>query len=221
MAVERSTVSSGNRETARQQSVRNRILCKEWTEDAIDRLSTVLALLYSQPPTSTQEYTSKLPPILDLLDTITAACDAAAASVTVAEAERLHIMNETANVEQEIKSNLKLVGDMRQRLSIERKMAERNKQYDAVASLILQWPPVEESENKSRMAREKIISIKGQVEALGRVKENISKEVNLMIHCVDGLKDSCRDIDEMVDESASASQQTERHDNSDNMDISA
>ncbi|KAI0565866.1 hypothetical protein FGB62_14g282 [Gracilaria domingensis] len=223
MAVERSTASPADRDTARQQSVRNRILYKEWAEDAIDRLSTALAQLHSQPPQSTEDYLSKLPPILDLLDTISAACDTAAASVKVAEAERQDIMKQTAAVEQEIVSHIELVHALRQRLSMQRKMAERNKQYDAIASLILQWPPVEESDNKTRAAEKKIITTEDQIKALARVKEDISKEVNLMLHCVGGLKESCRDINNVVDESTSSSQQTERErkDNSDAMDVSA
>lgn len=212
MVVEKASAPPPDRDTLRQQRVRNRILAQEWAGKEIDNLATAFTKLYAQTPQSASEYANALTPILDMLDSISAACDAAAASVAVATIERQNLAEETAAVEEIVVSRTKEVHALRERLSAERKMAERNKQYDAIASLILKWPKVENSMKRKDLLQRRIESVDDQISALSRVKDNISKELRLLLHCADGLQESCRDMVEMIDESVTSSQRNQYDD---------
>lgn len=201
MVVEKSNTTSAELDAIRQESVRKRILSQEWAGQTIDHLSSALALLQAQPPRSLDEYVQKLPSVLDYLDILSAASEAAAASVSVTHAEKEHIINQTSEVEKQIKVETEKVLALRKELAREKKMAERRSEYDAMSSLILRWADCDSSLKRKQEAMAESDRVSKDVERLAGVKDSIAKEVRLLLHCADGLQKSCIEIADMVEDS--------------------
>lgn len=192
MAIDRQIhANASDIDAVRQEAVRKRLVSREWAANTLQDLTKALCdihALASDVPSAAFE--PKLADVLNLLDALKSSSETAAASVSIMTLERQQLASETAVIESEVAQAEIDVKHLRKVLEREKRQQDRRKQYEAVAKLILEWPECEQSRVLVQEAKKEENQVVGEIHELEGVKETLSKEMCLLLHCAAGLERS-------------------------------
>lgn len=194
MAIERppAGLTPSEIDALRTEAVRKRVLQQEWAGSVMRDLTKAVTRLHSQSPQAVtpKEYGNQVEQILSLCDHLSVAAEVATASIHVAGNERLELAMEMAGIEADIAREEAEVGRLRKVLEKERKQAERRAQYEALAKVILAEPEPEVSQRQLDEAKAEFDKVGRELAKVEEVKETMSKELALFLHCASNLE-SC------------------------------
>lgn len=172
-------------ESLRLEAIRKRVLGREWAGSSVHDFVKAAAKLHAQtlPTASHPDTTTLAEDMLALGDHIGIAADVAAASVHVAGSERLELATEIADVDAQVSQEEVHVQRLRKALARERKQAERRKQYEALAGIVLREPEPIESQKHLDLVNKELEEVEREMARIDETKDAMSKELSLFLHC--------------------------------------
>lgn len=176
-------------DAVRRAAIRKRVLAEEWAGPALRDLTKAVARMHTQAPNTITrtEYAVLAEGILCLCDQIGVAADVAAASIHVAGNERFELATEMADIEAEVRHEELEVERLRKVLDRERRQAERRKQYEALANIILKEPEPAESQKRLDEANQELAEVEKEIAQIEEMKDAMSKELSLFLNCASHL----------------------------------
>lgn len=202
MAVERQRAVPTPAEMGalRAEAVRKRVLQQEWAGSAVKDLTKAVAHLHGLSPQAVtqKEHAGLIEHILCLCDQISVAAEVATASIHIAANERLELAEEISGIDAEIAREEAEVGRLRKVLEKERKQAERRAQYDALVKVILEEPEPELSQKQLDEAKEEFDRVEKELARVEEIKETMSKELSLFLHCASNLESFSTQFKELL-----------------------
>lgn len=151
-------------------------------------------------PLSTPPDPSSAQKILLLLDRFSSAAQTAARFSSVISSERQHVISETARLRACAAAEARDVVELRGVLAREKRLVDRRSQYDALANLILDCPTLESSREELKHIVTQAERVERDTEALEETKENVSKELRLLVHCAASLDRFSKHLTTLVQE---------------------
>lgn len=193
MAVEKqsqvATTDISEIEAVRREAIRKRVLAEEWAGSAVGDLTKAVARMHSQAANTITrtDYAALAKSVLNLCDQIGVAAEVAAASIHVAGNERFEVATQMADIEAEVAREEIEVERLRKVLDRERKQADRRTMYEALANVILTEPEPKDSQKRLDEANQELAEVKKEISQIEEMKDSMSKEVSLFLHCASHL----------------------------------
>lgn len=174
----------------RRDGVTKRVQNEEWTGSSVVDLSLKAAKLACE-----QTYNPADPKFAELLSSIYMYCDqvsvaseVALRAVNASDMDRADWNNEQRQMENITAEERKQVMALRDELKRESMLANRRRQYEVMADSVLREPTIEESESKIKEMEKELKAVSKKVEDIQRLKQSMTMEVALFMHCVTELQ---------------------------------
>lgn len=191
-------------EVARREGTRKRVLSCEWCGQSVsDLVSTVCALATQPTKTSTQAYQEQVASALSLCDNLSTAGEVAANSIQVIADERLQLAGETADIDASVAREEVEVQRLRKLLRRERRVVDHRKQLEGVASMLLTLPPRPSFVQRLAQAKTASASVEESIKLLETERDQLGKELRLLIHCAASVEDSAKRVADLATSSTS------------------